>query len=431
MNQLKLSLLRVASQSLVILNIIIIAPVALAATTRLPSLNIDLAQTSVSGLSSGGYMAVQFHVAFSSIVRGAGIVAGGPYYCAQDDQNTATSGCSCTGFIACHPDAVSSNLPALINSADANAAAGAADPTSNLADSRIWLFSGTLDSVVPTPVMSALQTFYLHYAAPSNLSFRKDIPAEHAMPTDSFGNRCATKGDPFINNCGFDAAGDLLRWIYGPLNPKNAATTHGSLIEFDQGVFISAPESHGMWPTGYVYVPASCAGGARCRVHIVFHGCEQFPGWSFPGGPEGKIGDIFVRNTGYNAWADTNNIVVLYPQGNAMTVGTRLPRSNPLGCWDWWGYDDANYAKKEGRQMAAVRAMVAQLAGEAVPTPVPSGSCTVSSNTEHLNAGRAYLWLFWLYYAKGSSKFLGSSGLAKTALKETSPGYFEKVASCP
>jgi hypothetical protein len=34
-------------------------------TANLPALNIDINQTSVSGLSSGGYMAVQFHVAFS------------------------------------------------------------------------------------------------------------------------------------------------------------------------------------------------------------------------------------------------------------------------------------------------------------------------------------------------------------------------------
>ena len=60
--------------------------------------NIDASQTSVSGLSSGGYMAVQFEVAFSSLVRGAGIIAGGPYYCAHGNPITATSVCSCTAF---------------------------------------------------------------------------------------------------------------------------------------------------------------------------------------------------------------------------------------------------------------------------------------------------------------------------------------------
>ncbi len=34
----------------------------------------------VSGISSGGFMAVQFHVAHSSTVGGAGVVAGGPYW---------------------------------------------------------------------------------------------------------------------------------------------------------------------------------------------------------------------------------------------------------------------------------------------------------------------------------------------------------------
>ena len=41
------------------------------------SYNVDVGETSVSGLSSGAYMAVQFHVSFSSIVKGAGITAGG------------------------------------------------------------------------------------------------------------------------------------------------------------------------------------------------------------------------------------------------------------------------------------------------------------------------------------------------------------------
>ena len=34
-------------------------------------------ESSISGLSSGGYMAVQFHVAHSGTLRGAGVTAGG------------------------------------------------------------------------------------------------------------------------------------------------------------------------------------------------------------------------------------------------------------------------------------------------------------------------------------------------------------------
>ena len=35
----------------------------------------------VSGMSSGGFMAVQMHVIYSDLFEGAGVVAGGPFYC--------------------------------------------------------------------------------------------------------------------------------------------------------------------------------------------------------------------------------------------------------------------------------------------------------------------------------------------------------------
>jgi hypothetical protein len=41
----------------------------------------------VSGLSSGAFFAHQFHIAFSKLVSGAGIVAGGPYGCVENIPN--------------------------------------------------------------------------------------------------------------------------------------------------------------------------------------------------------------------------------------------------------------------------------------------------------------------------------------------------------
>lgn len=48
----------------------------------------------VSGISAGGFMASQFHVAFSSRVQGVGILAGGPFYCAMDSVSLAEGRCS-------------------------------------------------------------------------------------------------------------------------------------------------------------------------------------------------------------------------------------------------------------------------------------------------------------------------------------------------
>ncbi len=402
----------------------------MAEVVSLPAFNVDIDETSVSGLSSGAYMAVQFQVAHSSVVKGAGVVAGGPYFCAQDDQNTATTVCSCTGFLGCRPGQAAALVPGLVRATDQNASAGSIDPTSHLASDRVWMFSGSLDSVVPAPIMDALESYYESYLTASNIFHEKGVPAEHAMPTDAFGNACEFKGEPFINNCGFDAAGELLAWIYGDLNPKRTGALDGSFVEFSQSEFIANPESHGMWPTGWAYVPASCQGGAPCKVHVVFHGCKQYPGASFPGGPGGEMRDTYVRNTGYNEWADTNDLIVLYPQANAMVVGTRLPRTNPFGCWDWWGYDDANYATASGRQVAAVKAMLDRLAG-ATPQPPDALFCASATNSEHVSAGRANAWFSWLYFARGSNDYLGWSGLSRTTLAETAPGHYESVSSCP
>ena len=61
----------------------------------LPTYNADIAQTSISGLSSGAFMAVQFGTAWSSIVIGVGAIAGGPFGCSEGSESTALS--TCTG----------------------------------------------------------------------------------------------------------------------------------------------------------------------------------------------------------------------------------------------------------------------------------------------------------------------------------------------
>jgi hypothetical protein len=45
----------------------------------LPSVGAVIDETSASGISSGAYMAGQFAVAHSKIVKGAAIIAGGPF----------------------------------------------------------------------------------------------------------------------------------------------------------------------------------------------------------------------------------------------------------------------------------------------------------------------------------------------------------------
>lgn len=396
-----------------------------AQVVSLPTFNIDIKETSVSGLSSGGFMAVQFDVAYSSILKGAGIIAGGPYFCAHGNESTATNICSCTGIpFLCQVSPGATNVPSLIKITDQNAADGAIDATSNLGNQRIWMFSGTADTLVPQAVMNDLETYYRHYVTNgANIQFKKDLPAQHAIPTDFFGNACSNLGSPYINNCKFDAAGALLNWIYGGnLKSKNNGNLGGKLIEFDQSEFIANPTAHGMAGSGFLYVPASCqgSGSQTCKLHVVFHGCLQDPT---------NIQDKFIKNTGYNKWADTNDIIILYPQAAPI-----FPLTNPNACWDWWSYDDPSYAKKSGRQMVAVKGMIDRIAGlsSGGSTTPPGGAsaCVSATNLDHVRAGRAHDSLF-MAVANGSNENMGLDNIfVTTTLKRTGPNFYV-IGGCP
>jgi hypothetical protein len=375
----------------------------------LETYKIDAEKISVSGLSSGGYMAVQMHVAFSASVMGAGVLAAGPYLCAEGNIIHATTRCL-NSEIAFLPSASYFRDLTLDEAAD-----GRIDPTINIARDRIWIFTGGADDVVLNHVVDRLNEYYEFFTDPIDIAYLRDrlLDAQHAMITDDHGNACAFKGDSFINDCNFDAAGKLLRHIYGPLNSPVAAPNRNLRI-FDQSAF-SATSSLGK--DGYIYVPDDCRDKSTvCRLHVAFHGCEQ---------NKDELGDEYARHAGYNEWAEANSIVVLYPQTGPTAINQ---------CWDWWGYTDSgleqNYHTQVGTQMAAIKAMIDRVAGIE-----QQAYCGTVSNSEHVDAGRAYTqigWWFWtFYYAVGSGDYLGFLGSTATTLRETYPGYLSNVSSCP
>lgn len=183
----------------------------------------------------------------------------------------------------------------------------------------------------------------------SNIAYVNKVAAGHAFITPSFGNVCSANASPYISHCqakgqGYDQAGALLQHIYGPLKSPAQALT-GKVLTFDQRQY--APVSTGMADNAFVYVPKSCSNGASCKVHVALHGCMQ---------SASVVGDEFYSDTGYNQWADMNQIIVLYPQVNASS-----DPFNPNGCWDWFGYTGPDYATKSGPQMVAIKATVDRL----------------------------------------------------------------------
>jgi poly(3-hydroxybutyrate) depolymerase len=330
----------------------------------LPRLNVDIAETSVSGLSSGAFMAVQFDVAHASIVKGAGVVAGGPYYCAQNEALRATTRCSCTldpAHAVCGVSATSTDVAALERATRAAFAAGEIDDPSHLAAHRVYILAGSGDPIVPSVVAPQLAAYYGAFQT-TGINVTVKPNTGHTMPTVAFGNACATTASPYIGRCGFDAAKEIFSWIYGTLKPKRSGALTGRYTQFDQSRYVQSASflwRTGMDTTGWIYVPRACRQGERCRLHVALHGCEQgqnyLPLHAPPGGGL-YYGTTFVRHAGYAPWADTNHIVVLFPQA------VSIPYLNPNGCWDWWGYTDGNYANRQGVQIAAIRAMVDRIA---------------------------------------------------------------------
>lgn len=337
---------------------------------KLSPFNIDIRQSSVSGLSAGGFMAGQFFVAYSGIMSGVGVFAGGPYGCARGSIWKALNDCMARpSFLTAEV------MTQLTDRAGSYSREGRIDPVENLKAKKIFLFGGMADKTVQPGVVDRVYDWYINMGVPqSSIYYKKDMAAGHALPTIRYGNKCEeVNRPPWMSACHYDGAGEALKHIYGPLNPASpVAKTTGKLIEFEQAAFVDPQpltpgelaEQAGLNEFGYAYVPPSCLEGKVCRIHVVFHGCRQVYNQDPRGGNLEKGGVAFglqmVLHAGYNEWANTNQIIVLYPQA-------QKNKANPYGCFDWWDYLDCGkdvYLTKEAPQMKTVRAMMKALSGK-------------------------------------------------------------------
>ena len=312
---------------------------------RLAPLPIADGSVTVSGISAGGYMAVQFHVAHSALVNGAGVIAAGPYFCAENSLRYALGRCMKGDDPIAADELVSLTSELALNDA--------IDPIAGLANDRVWLFHGGADPVVAKSVVDALQSYYATLVDPRRVK-RVDLAAAgHTFPAAASDlQACSATDTPFIGNCGMDGARQLLEHLYGPFKAQAAAATPGTLVKFSQTPYAHAAGAAGLAARGWLYVPAACTGqspAGGCRLHVAFHGCKQ--GSSY-------VHDAFVKRSGYLAAADAGNVVVLFPQ-----VEPSYQPLNPNGCWDWWGYEGSEYATRRGPQIVAIKAMVDDLLG--------------------------------------------------------------------
>lgn len=298
----------------------------------LPHLKLDSSRVAVAGLSSGAYMATQMQIAYPELFPKAALIAGGPYGCAGGKLQTALSSCM-KGEPA--PD-----VAALVAATKQRVADGQVGALKDLAHARVYLLHGTQDKVVVPVVAEAAAHFYETLRSEPGLSGMQveddgQQAFAHNLPLAAKGDDCDKSVSPYLGHCGFDAAGAVFTHLFGSA-PHAAADARGQLQRFDQDALKPAGADALLASTGYLYVPPDCAAGKRCGLLVAFHGCKQ---------NADAVGQAFVKDAGFNRWADVYDVVILYPQTRASFAPL-----NPQACWDWWGYSGGNYDTRQGVQ---------------------------------------------------------------------------------
>lgn len=297
-------------------------------------------KVTVSGISSGGFFAHQFHIANSSLVEGAAIFAAGPYYCAKGSVALATNSCMKGNGIW------GSGYQSYVF-ASGLAMMGLIDPTANLKDDRVFIFSGQNDETVVSNVSEELRDLYAFFGV-KKLEYEGTLAAGHTYPTENKGVECEVSKVPYIGNCNYNGALKSLTSLY-PDKKQRRFTFKGKTEEVDQTNYYSAFDVGAFTPLlqdkAYLYIPSRCKGNRKCDLHVAFHGCKQ---------TVDHIGTSYMDDTGIKEAADKLDIVVLFPQAKKSVI----PGRNPHGCWDWWGHSGANYHLKDGQQMRIIKAMI-------------------------------------------------------------------------
>lgn len=329
----------------------------------------------VSGLSSGADFAAQFQVAYSANVSGAAIFAGQPFRCAitrfpKDElqpPNPEVPIC-----VGCPPNTTliydhCKHEPSWVDVSELKAVAEnnfkdkLIDDPSNLNNTGVYCYRGTEDShYAPGSVAKTAEFFTQFASSPNNVKLVDDVPSGHAYPLPGTcpwpcGLGATANIIPF-QNCRYDGIGEALKHIYSTLG-KPIRTLKDwfwdSLFWFDQEPFWGNRNITRLEKYALIYVPKRCASSQnaplkRCNLMVNFHGC----GFVFPGTYE-----MLVTQLNLNAWAEANDIVVLYPRLGA--IGTTAEQKQ--GCWNVYGQTGVDYATKNADQMAAIWQMVSSL----------------------------------------------------------------------
>ncbi len=285
-------------------------------------------QITVSGLGDGAFMASQLHLALNERISGLAVMGGGLYFCAQGQREKALGVCRTGGRL---------EMSTLTHAARDYAAAGKIATLNHLDGDRVWALHGRADNTFSPEITYGVVEFYEDLGDAVTMKFVEDVGSGHGIPTLTEGHLCERTETPFLNECDYDAAGELLQF----LTQKSA-----DAVGRARGTLQPLTSADGR--TALAYIPPSCGHG-YCQLHVALHTCGQ---------STTEVGERFAKDAGYNRWADALGLVVLYPQA---------PNDAQSRCWDWGNGQDPHYATRMGTDVKSIASMIDQVTRATAP----------------------------------------------------------------
>lgn len=292
----------------------------------------------VSGISSGAMMSAQLGIAHSEKISNVGLFSGSIYGCSQGNVQTALK--------ICMADPSKINEKDSLRYVQKKKIKTEIDNLANLKKQKIFLFHGKLDKVVKHEVVSKNEYFYQKLKAPTK-SLSLDHLGHSFATKNPSGSNCENSSSPYISNCNYDSIDELFKYIYPAKTPSLATPNKARLFSLNAESFIDKTllEKAFFNKEILVYVPQNCE-QKSCSAHLALHGCHQAPEF---------VGMDFIMGAGYLEAAEKYQTIVVFPSVLKSTT-------NPYGCWDWWGYSDAqSYDTKQAPQIQVLEKIMGRL----------------------------------------------------------------------
>lgn len=325
---------------------------------RLGNYRVNRNFITLSGFSSGGSFAQQVYLSYSSLIHGIAVFSHTYYRCGPVTTSQLEYDTACTRLGNRHISQLYDPNNAL-NDIQNYYSQRLIENPANLLNKPLYVYAGTRNWLFTADMsLRILQVFEPYIRNPkvirtvvqdANLTLptaRADYPPCNGPPNSLQ-----------LSNCGLSGPLDSLQFLLGESAIRQPATEIQlePLLTFDQSEFFYGANGgrYDMDSVGYLYIPRLCRSNqVDCLLHFYFHGCSV--GRQY-------VGEGHVRNSGYLEVAETNGIIMVFPQAVASA-------ENDIGCWDTYGFTGPLYATQRGSQVTAVRNMISRILREDVST---------------------------------------------------------------